>query len=247
MISLDAMKKAALRFLIGCTLATLAVCSGVTLRNQTAHAASVGTSVGPSDALQMLLDGNQRFMDGKKQYPNQDAARREKLAHGQHPFACVLSCSDSRIPPELVFDRGLGDLFVVRVAGNTVEPAGMESLRYAVDHLGPRLILVLGHRHCGAVKAAVSGHTEDFPVIDKSILPAVIATKDMPGDPLENATIENVRIGVQQLSKWAPFAELISEGKLKVVGGIYNLHTGHVMLIDQPGGPADEHEEDTED
>lgn len=241
------MKNATVRFLIGFAFGAIMLCTGGLRVTSIANAASPVPAVGPAKALQMLLDGNQRFIDGKPQYPNQQVSRREKLAAGQHPLACVLSCSDSRIPPELIFDRGLGDIFVVRVAGNTAEPAGMESLRYAVDHLGPQLILVLGHRNCGAVKAAVSGHTEDFPVIDKSILPAVIATKGMPGNQVENVTIENVRIAVQQLSKWAPFGELVQEGKLKIVGGIYNLHTGHVMLIDQPNGPADEQEEETED
>jgi len=241
------MKKVAMRLLAGCVAAALMAVVAITIDARAAQAASSAPSVSPADALQMLLDGNGRFVDGKKQYPNQDAARRESTAGGQHPFACVLSCSDSRIPPELVFDRGLGDLFVVRVAGNVPEPAGMESLKYAVDHLGPRLIIVLGHRNCGAVKAAVSGHTDEFPVIDKSILPAVIKTKGMPGDAVENATLENVRIGVQQLSKWAPFATLIEEGKLKIVGGIYNLHTGKVTLLDQPGAPAIEEEEGAED
>jgi carbonic anhydrase len=236
------MKKAAMRVLAGCIAAAVIVSFGIL-----AWAASTAPTISPADALQMLLDGNGRFVDGKKQYPNQDAARRQDIAGGQHPFACVLSCSDSRIPPELIFDRGLGDLFVVRVAGNVPEPAGMESLKYAVDHLGPRLIIVLGHRNCGAVKAAVSGHTEEFPVIDRSILPAVIKTKGMPGDATENATLENVRIGVQQLSKWAPFATLIAEGKLKIVGGIYNLHTGKVALLDQPGAPPIEEEQGAED
>ena len=231
-----------MRVLAGCIAAAVIISLGIA-----AWAASTAPPVSPGDALQMLLDGNGRFVDGKKQYPNQDAARRQDIAGGQHPFACVLSCSDSRIPPELIFERGLGDLFVVRVAGNVPEPAGMESLKYAVDHLGPRLIIVLGHRNCGAVKAAVSGHTDEFPVIDKSILPAVIKTKGMPGDATENATLENVRIGVQQLSKWAPFATLIASGKLKIVGGIYNLHTGKVTLLDQPGAPPIEEEQGAED
>src|SRR5579885_168926 len=194
------------------------------------------SQVEASEALKRLLEGNQRFFDGKSEHPNQSLARREQVASGQHPFACILSCSDSRIPPELVFDQGVGDLFVVRVAGNVPDPSGMESLRYGVDHLGARLIVVLGHRNCGAVKAAVSGQTAEFPVIDQAILPAVEKAKRMPGDLMENVTVENIRLGVQRLKRWGPLAARVKRGEIQIVGAIYDLHTGHVtVLSDQPG------------
>ncbi|HVN64668.1 MAG TPA: carbonic anhydrase, partial [Candidatus Binataceae bacterium] len=111
-------------------------------------------------ALQKLLDGNQRFIAGKMEHPHQSPERRNETAKGQHPFATVLSCSDSRTGPEVLFDRGLGDLFIVRVAGNVADQLVIESIDYSVKHLGIRLIVVLGHRRCGAVIAAVEGHEE---------------------------------------------------------------------------------------
>jgi carbonic anhydrase len=222
---------AALAFM---TIAALSVAPTI----RPAQAAGVASTASPADALKLLMEGNQRFTEGKMDHPRQGAAQRVSVAGGQHPFACILSCSDSRIPPETIFDQGLGDVFVLRVAGNVPEPAGMESLRYAVDSLGPRLILVLGHRQCGAVNAAVTGNTADFPVIDAGILPAVVEARKMPGDLMENATLQNVRAGVQRLSRWRPFAAMVKSGQLKIVGGIYDLHTGKVFLLDQPGAPA---------
>src|SRR5213594_1967927 len=111
-------------------------------------------SVAPAEAISKLKEGNGRYTSGNLQHPGQTTDRRTELAKSQYPFATVVSCSDSRVPPEIVFDQGLGDLFIVRVAGNVLNDEGLGSIEYAVDHLGTRLILVLGHQRCGAVQAA---------------------------------------------------------------------------------------------
>src|SRR6516164_7515903 len=128
-----------------------------------ARAAAPPSSASPADALKLLLEGNQRFADGKPVRPNQDTTHRATLVGGQQPFAAILSCSDSRTAPEIIFVRGLGDLFIVRNAGNVPSPFALESLHYTTAHLGTQLILVLGHTKCGAVTAALSGQTEDIP------------------------------------------------------------------------------------
>src|SRR5947208_9005654 len=126
--------------------------------NQLARAADPAhpeqPAVDPAEAIDKLKEGNGRYASGKLQHPGQTTERRAELTKDQHPFAVIVSCSDSRVPPEIVFDQGLGDLFVVRVAGNVIDDHGLGSIEYAVDHLGARLIVVLGHQSCGAVKAA---------------------------------------------------------------------------------------------
>src|SRR6266705_4213447 len=112
-------------------------------------------SVAPAEAISKLKEGNGRYTSGNLQHPGQTTERRTELAKTQHPFASIVSCSDSRVPPEIVFDQGLGDLFIVRVAGNVINDEGLGSIEYSVDHLGTRLILVLGHQSCGAVDAAM--------------------------------------------------------------------------------------------
>src|SRR5207245_4280782 len=111
-------------------------------------------SVAPAEAISKLKEGNGRYASGNLQHPGQTTERRAKLTKSQHPFAIIVSCSDSRVPPELVFDQGLGDLFVLRVAGNVIDDHSLGSIEYAVDHLAVRLIVVLGHQRCGAVHAA---------------------------------------------------------------------------------------------
>jgi carbonic anhydrase len=185
-----------------------------------------------------LLEGNQRFADGKPMRPNQDATRRAALVGGQQPFAAILSCSDSRTAPEIIFDRGLGDLFIVRDAGNVPGPLALESLHYATAHLGTPLILVLGHTNCGAVAATLSGQTGDIPETAKEIEPAVAKSKSMSGDALDNATSENVRLTVRKLSTWTPLAEMVKAGNLQIVGAVYHLDSGRVIVLDQSGAAA---------
>ncbi len=191
-------------------------------------------TISAEQALQLLLEGNQRFVAGKLEHPNQTPARRAEVAKGQHPFAAVLACSDSRTPPEIIFDRGLGDLFVVRVAGNVADKVVIESLDYSVKHLGVRVVMVLGHRRCGAVIAAVEGHEEeekDVGPMLKELDPAVAATKGMPGDPVENAVRENVKLVVKNLAASQELSAMVKSGELKIVGGIYDLDTGTIEML----------------
>jgi carbonic anhydrase len=188
----------------------------------------------PADqALKLLLEGNQRFIAGKMEHPNQSPARRDEVAKGQHPFASVLACADSRTAPEIVFDRGLGDLFTVRVAGNVADKVVIESLDYSVKHLGVRLVMVLGHTRCGAVIAAVDGHDApgDVGPMLSELRPAVAATKGMPGDPVLNAVRENVILIVEKLSTSPELSAMVKSGELKIVGGVYDLSTGTIDML----------------
>jgi carbonic anhydrase len=184
-------------------------------------------------ALKLLLDGNQRFVAGKLEHPNQTPERRAEVAKGQHPFASVLACSDSRTPPEILFDRGLGDIFTVRVAGNVADKVVIESLDYSVKHLGVRVVMVLGHRRCGAVIAAVAGHEEEGDVgpMLSELRPAVAASKGMAGDPVENAVRENVKLVMKNLATSEELSAMVKSGELKVVGGIYDLDTGTIEML----------------
>jgi len=184
--------------------------------------------------VQRLLDGNRRYVDGKPSHPNQTLERRKHVAKGQHPFAVVLSCSDSRVPPEIIFDQGIGDLFVVRVAGNIVDDAGLGSIEYAVEHLHASLIVVLGHERCGAVEAAVKGGEAPGRIksLVEAIRPAVEKSKGEPGDLAENAMRANVRLVVDHLKASKPILEhLVHKGTLTVVGARYDLDDGQVTVI----------------
>ncbi|HTW87195.1 MAG TPA: carbonic anhydrase [Candidatus Binataceae bacterium] len=199
---------------------------------RTAIAAPAASRMSPAEALRTLMEGNARFASDHPAHPNRDALRRAHLATGQNPFVGVLSCSDSRVPPEIIFDQGLGDIFVLRVAGNTVDQLGLQTLAYGVEHLGTALIVVLGHDSCGAVKAAVETYPKpDAGVMLTNIYPAVAATKDQPGDPVSNAINRNVVLMVAQLKAVPAFAERIKDGRLMIVGGRYNLETGKVTIF----------------
>ncbi|MGH7988436.1 MAG: carbonic anhydrase [Candidatus Binataceae bacterium] len=183
------------------------------------------------------MKGNARFQSNKNGHRVPYSKEREKLARGQSPFAIILSCSDSRVPPELIFDQGLGDLFVVRIAGNTVTRAGLESIDYAVAHLGTNLIMVLGHDSCGAVKGAVSecsGNRDTaLPEIFANICPAVEQARKNKGGDLESSAINlNVVEQVKILKRSPLFKNRIADGSLRIVGARYNLPTGKVELLD---------------
>ena len=149
------------------------------------------SKVTPDEALKQLVEGNARFVSGHLTHagPEQIAEARSAGTKGQSPFAVIVGCSDSRVGPEIVFDQGLGDLFVVRTAGEVVDAMALGSIEYAVEHLGSALILVLGHEHCGAVAAAVAGAKQPghIQAVLDAIAPAVKQTKGQPGDPVENA------------------------------------------------------------
>ena len=209
--------------------------------NQFAQAAdpahSDQPSVAPAEAISKLKEGNGRYTSGSLQHPGQTTERRKELANVQHPFAAIVSCSDSRVPPEIVFDQGLGDLFIVRVAGNVINDEGMGSIEYTVDHLGTRLILVLGHQSCGAVKAAretiaakgkAPGHIESLVT---AIKPAVEATAK---DDLDTTVKANVKNVVQALRSSTPILKAkVDSGEIQVIGGYYSLDTGAVTFLDE--------------
>jgi carbonic anhydrase len=214
-------------------LLVIAALSVMTARAVTA--AGNEPTMPPAESLKILLDGNQRFVAGKLEHPNQTPERRTEVAKGQHPFAAVLACSDSRTPPEIIFDRGLGDIFTVRVAGNVADKVVIESLDYSVKHLGVRVVMVLGHRRCGAVIAAVEGHEgtadQDVGPMLTELRPAVAESKNMPGDPVENAVRENVLLVMKNLESSAELSAMVKSGALKIVGGIYDLDTGKIEML----------------
>ena len=198
-----------------------------------AAVAAVG-SVSQFQSFQRLMAGNTRFVAGMPEHPHQDADTRSELAKGQKPFAVILTCADSRVAPEVVFDQGLGDLFVLRVAGNVADDDVQASIEYAVEHLGAGLVVVLGHERCGAVKAAVAGG--DLPGhlagLIKQIQPAVEKTRALPGDPVDNAVCANARMVAQQLRDSAPLLKArVQAGTLSVMAARYDLDTGLVEVL----------------
>lgn len=194
-------------------------------------------AINPDEALQRLIQGNERYVSGNsKTHDFKD--EREALVSGQNPFVAVLSCSDSRIAPEYAFDTARGDLFAIRVAGNFVTDEGLASIEYGVAVLGAPLILVLGHESCGAIEAgikAVKDHTVfpgHIPKLTDALKSSVETVLKQPGDLVENATVQNVKTSVERLKKATPLlTDALSKGKLKIVGGIYRLATGKVELI----------------
>ncbi|TMM15599.1 MAG: carbonic anhydrase [Actinobacteria bacterium] len=217
----------------------LAACGSSSSSSSASTTSTVPVTNG-DQALQRLLAGNQRFVQGVPVNQGRDSVRRAEVAEHQTPFAIILGCSDSRVPPEVLFDEGIGDMFLVRVAGNTAAaPALLGSIEYGAAVLHAKLLMVLGHEACGAVKATIEhvqqgaqepGHIEAF--VDP-IVPAVQAVQGQPANQLTEAAIQqNVRLQVQQLSASTPLlAPLVSGGQLKVVGAEYHLTSGKVQLV----------------
>jgi carbonic anhydrase len=198
--------------------------------------ASEPSKVSPDEALKRLVQGNARFVAGHMTHvaPEHVASVRRAVAKGQRPFAVIVGCSDSRVGPEIVFDQGLGDIFVIRTAGEVVDDASLGSIEYAVEHLGSPLIVVLGHERCGAVSAAVASAKEPghIATVLKAIEPAVEQTKGKPGDPVENAVRAQALDVAKQLREATPIlAERVQSGKLKIVAARYDLDTGKVEVL----------------
>ncbi|MGE8097092.1 carbonic anhydrase [Pseudomonas fluorescens] len=194
-------------------------------------------AISPDKALQRLINGNKRYINGTSK-THDFKAEREALVTGQNPFVAVLSCADSRIAPEYAFDTARGDLFAVRVAGNFVTEEGMASLEYSVLVLGAPLILVLGHEDCGALNAGIKAAKDNavFPgqiqKLTDALRPSIEKVLKDPGNLLENATVQNVKDAVNNLKKASPvLTEALSKGTLKIVGGVYRLASGKVDLI----------------
>jgi carbonic anhydrase len=186
------------------------------------------------EALSLLVEGNQRYINNKRIHPNQSHKKRLELKNGQTPHTVILGCSDSRVPPEHVFDQGFGDLFVIRVAGNVIDDIVLGSIEYAVEHLGAGLLMVLGHSDCGAVQAARSYHKlgGHLPSIAEAIKEAVRSVAGGFGD-LNSVVRAHVRITAGHLRESLPvLAPLVDSGKLDVVSAFYDFDTGIVELLD---------------
>ena len=204
----------------------------------TSYSSDVGIIQSFDDSIKKLQSGNKRYIDESLgSCKKSDAPRRLDIAKGQHPFAIVLSCSDSRVPPELIFDQGLGDLFVVRVAGNTVDPVILGSIEYAAEHLGAGLIVVLGHERCGAVTAAYDGGSSDMGNIDSIVRRIAPAVKNVKARALgkerlqmiEDAIDENVNLVADEILKQSKVLKhLVEEKKVKIVKAKYDLDDGKV-------------------
>ncbi|MEV5243593.1 carbonic anhydrase [Streptomyces cinnamoneus] len=198
----------------------------------------------PAAAFARLMDGNKRWVSGDLQHPDRDPDRRQLVAQEQNPFGVVLSCIDSRVPPELLFDTGLGDLYVMRTGGQAVGPVVTGSVEYGPMTSGTPLIFVLGHQRCGAVKAAYTSLREDKPLpgnlqaIVRALRPAYErALKEGGADPVETMARAQVRLTAEDLRANADLAPLVRKGALAVVGGYYSLDTGAVeILTARPSG-----------
>jgi len=185
-------------------------------------------SVDADAALAKLKEGNARFSSSKVSQGKPTAAKRAETAQAQHPFAIVLGCADSRTAPEIVFDQNIGDLFVVRTAGNLVDEHALGSIEYAVDHLGARLIVVLGHTRCGAVTAALASDTAPGHVqsLVRDIQPAVKAAKGKDGNVTDLTAAENARLMAAKIRNEASLGEFAKE--VHIISGVYDLDTGKV-------------------
>ena len=198
------------------------------------NATNADAQVSADSATTKLKEGNERFIKGKTLHPNQDFKRIKEVAAAQKPFAIIVGCSDSRVPSEIIFDQGIGDLFIVRTAGQVSSYASWGSIEFGNAVLGAKLIVVLGHTSCGAVSAAckipdVPGH---IVTLINAIKPAAELAKKIAGDVVENAVKINVAMEVKQLQSLEPvLTKAIKNGSLKIVGAVYNLSTGQVDFL----------------
>jgi len=191
-------------------------------------------AVAPDAALARLVEGNKRFVAGNVTHPDQSVDRRTEVAKGQHPYAIILTCADSRLSPEILFDEGIGDLFVIRNAGNLLDDHVLGSIEYAVEHLHATLVVVLGHTKCGAVSAAVAGGEAPGHIksIVDSLEPAVAMAKKKPGDAVDNAVRIAARLSAAALAQAEPIiAEAAKAGKIKIAAARYDITTGQVEFL----------------
>lgn len=216
----------------------LMAASGLPLRGAAAKNDAAPNAIPPSQALARLTDGNARYMEGKLKERDYSVGRAAR-AEGQRPVAGILSCADSRVPPEIIFDQGPGDLFVSRDAGNVVSNFGLASFEFAVTSLGIPLIVVVGHTGCGAVATALGAATSrkdlpgHLPELVKAIEPAVVTAHGRhPGDFLAASIEENVRLGMKRLKTQSKIiGDAVASGKVGIAGGVYDLETGAVNWI----------------
>lgn len=194
----------------------------------------------PKDGLAMLVEGNKRFMENHPVHPDQTLERIRDLKKGQHPYAVIVSCSDSRVPPELIFDQGLGDLFVIRNAGNIIGDYELGSVEYAVEHLHTPLVIVLGHTQCGAVGAFIEHKKDSVPNHIQKIIDYIKSEPEEMGineDSVgyyDRAIEANLLHGVHTLQNSEPvLAKLVKRGKVKVIGALFNLETGRIAILEK--------------
>lgn len=195
--------------------------------------------VSANDALTRLMEGNARFMRGESCSAREPVETLSELVKDQHPFATILGCSDSRVPPELIFDVRFGDLFIIRVAGNVVSPEVSGSLQYAGTHLKTQLFMVLGHEGCGAVQAALAAkfhgaqERSHIQLLLESIIPGLDDIDPLlsSGQMLERAVEANVRWSMHQILETPEGRERVSEGRMKIVGAVYEIASGRVRLL----------------
>ena len=228
------------RFLRGAAAVSVAATLGHRVLAAESAAPKPGNIMSPDAALERLIQGNARYMSGQMK-PHQFMSDRDLIARAQNPFACILGCADSRVSPDLCFDESLGDLFVTRVAGNYVNFDILASLEYGTSVLGASVIMVLGHSRCGAIAASLDAHVNstNFPGhiqnITSMLSSAVISAMDekLDRDALVRAiTIQNIHDNVAMLERSTPLLrQRCIEGKLRVVGGMYELDTGKVVLV----------------
>lgn len=193
--------------------------------------------VNATQALARLIAGNDRYIQGQPNHPNNNRARREATANGQAPFAVILTCADSRVPPELIFDQGVGDLFVIRVAGNILNrDVVLGSIEYALEHLGTNLVVVMGHQGCGAVSAAIADGGNNSPAIEeivRAIRPVVQQARQYEGDLLDNTIRLNARSVTEALKTAKPIVhDLVEHQDVQIVSAYYTLDTGRVAFLD---------------
>jgi carbonic anhydrase len=212
------------------TLPILALAAGFIL---SAQAPAAKASPNPDQALSMLMDGNSHFVDGKITHLSYITEAKDKMLEKQIPFACIIGCSDSRVPPELIFDRGLGELFVIRDAGNVIGPIEMDSANFAVAKLHVPIVMVLGHQNCGAVNATLSGQINVpelgniYPLIES----ALKNCETIGSDKLKSSIYCNVRKGVETLRNSPAIAPILAQNKVRIVGGYFDIASGKVLLI----------------
>ncbi len=196
------------------------------------------SNLSADEALNRLLEGNRRFAANKAINPNRSEARRQEIVTGQHPFAIILGCVDSRVPPELIFDQGLGDLFVIRSAGQVIDDVVLGSIEFGVAELGIPLIMVLGHSSCGAVTATVEMLEKNLPTegsigkLVENIEPAVHQATGHGQELIDAAARINVALEISQLNRSPLLSAAVRESKLKIVGGFYDLSKGLIAILD---------------
>ena len=191
------------------------------------------TNLSTQEALQKLLEGNNRYTHHNLSHPNLNKARRDELVAGQSPFAIILTCADSRVCPEHIFDVGLGDIFTIRVAGNIVDKAVLGSIEYAAVHLGVNLVIVMGHESCGAVGAAIAGSQKDLHIDEliEAITPAIASIEGNKAEKVNECVQENAKFVAQQIRSSEAVMKSLAEHGVEVISAYYRLNDSRVEIL----------------